>query len=250
MLTLLDKNNIEKTGIYKILNSNTGEFYIGSTSVSFKKRFWNHKRLLESNKNPCIFLQNSYNKNKKFIFSILEICEKEKCIEREQYYIDSLNPKYNICKIAGSSAGRFVSELHLKNQFEAQRKFKDNDVIMMFKLYNENKKIKDIAKIFNCKPNNISSIINKSKKYIWVKNKYNLKIENKKTKYKGKYLIFTPFDEIHIVENLTRYAKQNNLEPSNLNRCANGLIKTTKGYKVKKILSSLQGLVSNIIIIL
>jgi hypothetical protein len=23
-------------------------------------------------------------------------------------------------------------------------------------------------------------------------------------------------------------------EPSNLNRCANGLIKTTKGYKVKK----------------
>lgn len=56
---------------------------------------------------------------------------------------------------------------------------------------------------------------------------------------KGKYLIFTPFDEIHIVENLTRYAKQNNLEPSNLNRCANGLIKTTKGYKVKKILSSL-----------
>ena len=27
MLTLLDKNNIEKTGIYKILNSNTGEYY-------------------------------------------------------------------------------------------------------------------------------------------------------------------------------------------------------------------------------
>ena len=62
----------------------------------------------------------------------------------------------------------------------------------------------------------------------------NLKIKNKKTKYKGKYLICTPFGEIHIVENLTRYAKQNNLEPSNLNRCANGLIKTTKGYKVKK----------------
>lgn len=234
MLTLLDKNNIEKTGIYKILNSNTGDFYIGSTSVSFKKRFWNHKRLLELNKNPCIFLQNSYNKNKNFIFSILEICEKDKCIEREQYYIDYLNPKYNICKIAGSSAGRVLSETHLKNQFEAQRKFKDNEIIMMFKMYNENKKVKDIAKILDCNPNNISSIINKPKKYIWVKNKYNLKIENKKTKYKGEFLINTPKGEIHIIKNLTEYAEQNNLEASNLNKCANGIIKTTKGYTAKK----------------
>jgi len=236
MLIRLSDIDMEKIGIYKITNPKNSKFYIGSSSISFKKRFSNHKRLLFLDKNPCKYLQRVYNKNPDvdLIFEILEVCSKEDCIKREQYYIDKLKPKYNICKIAGSSAGRIPSELHLKNQFEAQRKFKDDEVIMMFKLYNENKKIKDIAKIFNCKSNNISSIINKSKKYIWVKNKYNLKIKNKKTKYKGKYLICTPFGEIHIVENLTRYAKQNNLEPSNLNRCANGLIKTTKGYKVKK----------------
>lgn len=41
----------------------------------------------------------------KFSIEILEYCSPEKCIEREQYYIDLLNPKYNILKKAGSSFG-------------------------------------------------------------------------------------------------------------------------------------------------
>lgn len=36
---------------------------------------------------------------------ILEYCTPEKCIEREQYYFDKLNPEYNVLKIAGSSFG-------------------------------------------------------------------------------------------------------------------------------------------------
>jgi group I intron endonuclease len=36
---------------------------------------------------------------------ILEYCESGKCLEREQYYIDLLNPKYNLLKIAGSRLG-------------------------------------------------------------------------------------------------------------------------------------------------
>jgi group I intron endonuclease len=45
-----------------------------------------------------------------FSLDILEYCEKDVLIEREQYYIDTLNPKYNILKIAGSRTGFKHSE--------------------------------------------------------------------------------------------------------------------------------------------
>ena len=38
-------------------------------------------------------------------FEILEYCDPDKAIEREQYYLDQLRPKYNILKTAGSSLG-------------------------------------------------------------------------------------------------------------------------------------------------
>jgi group I intron endonuclease len=40
-----------------------------------------------------------------FSLEILEYCSPEKCVEREQYYFDLLNPEYNILKTAGSSLG-------------------------------------------------------------------------------------------------------------------------------------------------
>ena len=40
-----------------------------------------------------------------FSFSILEYCEPNKCLDREQYYIDLLKPSYNIFIVAGSSLG-------------------------------------------------------------------------------------------------------------------------------------------------
>jgi group I intron endonuclease len=38
-------------------------------------------------------------------FEILEYCDPQNVIEREQYYLDFLKPEYNILKIAGSSLG-------------------------------------------------------------------------------------------------------------------------------------------------
>lgn len=40
-----------------------------------------------------------------FSLEILEYCEKEETISREQHYIDLLEPEYNILKKAGSSLG-------------------------------------------------------------------------------------------------------------------------------------------------
>lgn len=45
-----------------------------------------------------------------FSLEILEYCDIANLNEREQYYFDTLNPKYNTLKIAGSSLGHKLSE--------------------------------------------------------------------------------------------------------------------------------------------
>jgi hypothetical protein len=42
---------------------------------------------------------------KNFTFSILEYCSKGKVVEREQFFLDTLRPEYNILEKAGNSAG-------------------------------------------------------------------------------------------------------------------------------------------------
>jgi group I intron endonuclease len=45
-----------------------------------------------------------------FNLDILQYCELNMLTEREQYYIDLLNPEYNILKRAGSRLGHKASE--------------------------------------------------------------------------------------------------------------------------------------------
>lgn len=56
-----------------------------------------------------------------FSFAILEYCDKNDIINREQYYIDILNPEYNLCRVAGSSLGLKRSEETKKLIGEARR---------------------------------------------------------------------------------------------------------------------------------
>lgn len=96
----------EKSGIYAIINIVNDKHYIGS-AVNFKIRRRLHFNELKRNEHRNSKLQNSWNKNWPFdfIFVILECCDKEKLIEREQLWIDNLKPEYNILKIAGSVLG-------------------------------------------------------------------------------------------------------------------------------------------------
>lgn len=45
-----------------------------------------------------------------FSLEILEYCDIANLTEREQYFMDKLNPRYNTLKIAGSSSGHKHSE--------------------------------------------------------------------------------------------------------------------------------------------
>lgn len=98
---------MNNTGIYKISNNIDARIYIGS-AVSFAIRFKTHKSDLIKGKHKNILLQNFVNKYgiDCISFNVLELCEKENLIQREQFYIDTLKPKFNICKVAGNTLGK------------------------------------------------------------------------------------------------------------------------------------------------
>lgn len=83
----MDKN----IGIYRILNIKNNKMYIGS-SENLNKRRINHFGLLKRNKHHSIHLQRAWNRTKNpkeiFKFEILEYCNKENLLERENYYLN------------------------------------------------------------------------------------------------------------------------------------------------------------------
>jgi len=94
------------SGIYKIQSKIKPErIYIGS-AVNIKNRWNNHLKALRkgihNNK-----LQRHYNKygEADLQFSILLGCGEEDLLKTEQYFLDSYNPYFNICRKAGSVLG-------------------------------------------------------------------------------------------------------------------------------------------------
>jgi excinuclease UvrABC nuclease subunit len=94
------------TGIYKIINNLTNEFYIGS-AVNFDKRWKEHKRRLNKGTHHSPILQNAWVKYGEFSFSFIIIlyCERDNLLLYEQRAINVYKPKYNISPTAGSTLG-------------------------------------------------------------------------------------------------------------------------------------------------
>ena len=98
--------NKKATGIYKITNTINNKFYIGSTSTNFYKRYGQHISDYTKGKNSIPVLYKAFDKYgiDKFIFELIEVCEKCECITREQVYLD-LGTDYNCSPTAGSMLG-------------------------------------------------------------------------------------------------------------------------------------------------
>ena len=133
---------MKKSGIYKIQSIIEPEkFYIGS-SVNIQSRKRQHFSMLKLNKHDAIYLQNYYNKYGKesLSFHIIEECNQDQLIIREQYYIDNLNPIFNSRKNAESNFGHKFSERVKQNMSNAQkewRKGKDLSIKLTKKLCDE-----------------------------------------------------------------------------------------------------------------
>jgi group I intron endonuclease len=116
------------SGVYEIVNTINGHTYIGS-SVSIKNRWRGHKSDLRKNKHHSRYLQRAWNKygSDCFEFNIIERCKKSQLIEREQHYIDTINPSYNMFPYARSPLGSKWSIEQRKN-FRKARKGKPNPI--------------------------------------------------------------------------------------------------------------------------
>ncbi len=112
-------NILNNSGIYKILNIQTGDYYIGS-AVNLRVRKGLHFHHLRENKHHSTYMQRAYNKygGNVFEFITILICDPKNLLYFEQLCIDKFKPVYNICKIAGSSLG-------VKRSQETKRKISD-----------------------------------------------------------------------------------------------------------------------------
>jgi group I intron endonuclease len=138
-----------KSGVYKIRNVVTDRVYIGS-SVDMESRRKQHLRNLKKKQHINSYLQRSYNKYGKgaFIFSILEECEQDQLLEREQFWFEfhTKNGKvYNVkplCvhsilgmklspetrkKISESNKGKPSSRKGVKMSEETKRKISETE---------------------------------------------------------------------------------------------------------------------------
>ena len=113
-------------GVYKITNTITGDFYIGS-SKDIKRRWESHKcpSTWKQRKNNTMYLDMQKYGVDKFEFQVIEEVEVEKLKEKEQQFIEMLKPTYNSNRANGLD-------------FERRKKYK--------KEYNKSDKRKEYQK--------------------------------------------------------------------------------------------------------
>jgi group I intron endonuclease len=106
--------NKGKSGIYMLTNKITNDKYIGQ-SINISNRFKNYFNLSYIKSQDSLRISRALIKYGYFNFSltILEYCEKSDLLIREKYYIEKLNPQYNI-------AGRSLNSKHIE---ETKEKF-------------------------------------------------------------------------------------------------------------------------------
>ena len=80
------------SGIYQSKCSINNKIYVGS-SKDIHERWKSHIRSLRANKHHNPYLQHTFNKYGLgvFIFEIIEECDKDNLITKEQYYLDLYN---------------------------------------------------------------------------------------------------------------------------------------------------------------
>lgn len=103
------EQNKGKPGIYMITNKITKDFYIGQ-SKNLYNRFLNYFNPAYLKRSPNSIIGRAILKYGycDFSLTILEYCDKADLTAREQYYFDTLNPAYNILKVAGAYATDFT----------------------------------------------------------------------------------------------------------------------------------------------
>ena len=131
------------SGVYKITNNITGEFYIGS-SKDIKRRWANHKCPFMWERHPNVKLYKAmaeFGLNN-FKFEVLE--ETSSFREREQYWIEQLKPSYNNYRAKGIDIER-KKESH-KRALKTYRQAHRDEYLARMKDWRKANRDKQLAK--------------------------------------------------------------------------------------------------------
>lgn len=121
------------SGIYCIQNIVNKKKYIGS-SIDIYYRLYRHKSDLLKNRHANKHLQSSYNKYGRDNFNtfIIEEVDELNILEKEQYYVDIINPEYN--KIKDVIRNLLPEESKRKISSTLKNKYKSGEI----KTYKQN----------------------------------------------------------------------------------------------------------------
>ena len=111
------------SGVYRITNTVTGDFYIGSSN-DVRRRWKEHKIPSRWKNYPNSQLYQDMKKYgvDKFEFEVIAEVEEEKLKETEQEFIETLKPTYNSCNAKGWDIERYK-----KSKKEYQKEYQKSD---------------------------------------------------------------------------------------------------------------------------
>lgn len=210
-----------QSGIYKITNKVTGDFYIGSSS-RLSTRKGEHVLSARAGRHHSIIFQRAWDKygEKAFEFKIIESCNINNLLEREQYYIDKFNPKYNIAKVAGKPNPP------------------DNKPILRTCMVSGHEKVyqtRDEAELEGFNGGEITACClgraGSHKGFFWSfvnDNEQKIFVNKKRTKPVKRIEPETLEEKLY--SSMTMAAKKNNCHISGISECCLGKSKTYKGY--------------------
>ena len=112
------------SAVYKIINTITNDFYIGS-SKNVKRRWLEHKRpyIWKKNPNNPMYLDMKRYGIDKFDFQILAEVEPKSLKEAEQQFIETLKPTYNSNRAKGFDFERYKEYQKSDKRRECQREY-------------------------------------------------------------------------------------------------------------------------------
>jgi group I intron endonuclease len=220
-------DELNQTGVYTIINLDTGKRYIGSTVQSFRGRWGIHKSCLRNNKHHSKHLQSSWNKHTEFRFEfrILEFVPPEYCLQREQWWMDlygSYLPEngYNILPTAGSSLGKVTSEeTKQKMRLANKGKTHSEETKQKISLTNKGHTVSEEAK-------QKLSLINKCKS-LSEEHKFRMSASFRPQGYS---FIHKETKEVCTFQNLNEFCRVRNLNQGSMSAVANGKRKQHKGW--------------------
>lgn len=218
--------------IYKITCSKNNKFYIGS-AMNTHRRWIKHRSALKKGYHHNKHLQSAWDKYGEncFNFEILEECEEEQLIKREQFWLDKTECYKR--EVGFNKASVASNNTNSKRYTVIDPDGKEYDVVNLEKFCRKNDLEKTgLHKVANGECNQYKEWVCKHYKDSWDDWEKQKKRSNKSgAGWKGRWKLTRIDNSIIIVDTLNGYCKSNNLSYGSLYAIFTGRIKKSQGFK-------------------